>query len=141
MAREVDEDVGARVGEEAFGAREGGVGRAAREEAQEVGDGDVVAAVVDFDGGGVEVEGAGGGGGEDAGGEVVAGGAGDVVGEHEDDVGVWDAEAFDGAVPGCSSSLAYSSSCWIGGKDVHPKCIRHMLSQNPKSKPKAIQYH
>ena len=37
--------------------------------------------------------------GVDAGGKLVARVARDIVGQHEDDVGIWDAKALYGAVP------------------------------------------
>lgn len=93
----VHKDIRPVVRQQAFGARDGGI-HAAGEDAEKVFDSDFVPAVVDLDVGAVEVEGSAGVG-VDAAGEFVAGVAGDVVGEHEDDVGVGDAEAFDGAVP------------------------------------------
>lgn len=98
VAGHVDEDVAAAVGAEALAARDFGrepVG----EEADEGFDGHFVASVVDFDVVAVEIQGAVGVV-VDRAGEGVAWVAGHVVGEHEDDLAVRDAEAFDGAVEG-----------------------------------------
>ena len=98
MARHVDEHVTPGIGAEAFGTGE--LGRqAVGQEADEVLDRDFVAPVIDFDVVAVEIEGAVGVV-VDGAGEGVAGVAGHVVGEHEDDLRVWDPEPFDGAVEG-----------------------------------------
>lgn len=98
VAGHVHEDVAPRVRAEALAGRE--LGReAVGKEADEGFDGDFVAAVVDLDVVAVEIEGAVGVV-VDGAGEGVAGVAGHVVREHEDDLGVWDAEAFYGAVEG-----------------------------------------
>ena len=98
MTRHVDEYVAAGIGAETFGAGEFG-GQSIGEKADEVFDCYFVAAVVDFDVVAVEIEGAVGVV-VDGAGEGVAGVAGHVVREHEDDLRVWDAEAFDGTVEG-----------------------------------------
>ena len=98
VARHVDQDVGVLVRQQPLAARHL-LADTVREQPDEVLDGHLVAAVVDFDIGAVEVNGAVAIG-VDGAGEGVARVAGHVVGEHEDDLGVGDAEALDGAVEG-----------------------------------------
>lgn len=98
MPRHIDEDIAPPITEQAFTSWCVFVD-AVGEESDKVLDCDFVAAVVDFDVVAVEVEGAV----DvvvDGAGEEVAGVAGNVVGEHEDDLRVGDAETFDGAVEG-----------------------------------------
>jgi len=94
----VDQQVAAAVAAEPLPARDL-LGQAVGQQPDEGLDGDLVAAVVDLDVVAVEVERAVGVV-VDGAGEGVARVAGHVVGEHEDDLGVRDAEAFDGAVEG-----------------------------------------
>jgi hypothetical protein len=96
VARHVDQDVAALVRHQALGARHV-LGHPVRHEPDEVLDGDVVSAVVDLDVVAVQVERAVGVV-VDGAGEGVAGVAGHVVGQHEDDLRVGDPEALDGAI-------------------------------------------
>lgn len=98
MPGHVDQQVAAAVAAEPLPARDL-LGQAVGQQPDEGLDGDLVAAVVDLDVVAVEVERAVGVV-VDGAGEGVARVAGHVVGEHEDDLGVRDAEAFDGAVEG-----------------------------------------
>lgn len=98
VARHVHQHVAAAVAAEPLAARDFRA-QPVRQEADEVLDGDFVAAVVDFDVGAVEVELARGVV-EDAAREGVARVARHVVGEEEEDLRVRDAEPFDGAVEG-----------------------------------------
>lgn len=98
VARHVDQHVAARVRAQPFAARHV-LAQPVGEQADEVLDRDLVAAVVDLDVVAVQVEGAIGVV-VDGAREGVARVAGHVVGEHEDDLGVRDAQALDGAVEG-----------------------------------------
>ena len=98
VARHVDEHVAARVGAQPFPPGDV-LAQPVGEQADEVLDRDLVAAVVDLDVVAVEVEGAVGVV-VDRAREGVARVAGHVVGQHEDDLRVRDAQALDGAVEG-----------------------------------------
>lgn len=94
----VHQDIAPVVGEKALASWHLGAD-AIGQQADKVLDGDLVAAVVDLDVVAVEVDGAIRVA-VDGPGEGVAGVAGHVVGEHQDDLGVGDAEALDGSVHG-----------------------------------------
>lgn len=92
MARHVDKDVASIVGQQTL-ATGHLVADAIGEQADEVLDGDLVAAVVDLDVVAVQVDGAVGVA-VDGAGEGVARVAGHVVGQHQDDLRVRDAQAL-----------------------------------------------
>lgn len=96
VARHVHEHVAARVRAQSFAAREL-LREPVGEQPDEVLDRDFVAPVIDLDVVAVEIQGAVGVV-VDGAGECVPRVAGHVVGEHEEDLRVRDAEAFDGAV-------------------------------------------
>lgn len=104
--------------EQVSSAHQGGAQRAGRtrEEAEEGLDRDLLALVVDLDAVAVQVDLAVGVR-VDGAGERVARVARDVVGEHEDDLRVGDAEALDGAVPaGCTRSQGCRSTARLEGR-------------------------
>ena len=98
VARHVDQHVAARVGAQPFPARHV-FAQPVGEQPDEVLDRDLVAAVVDLDVVAVEIERAVGVV-VDRAWESVAWVAGHIVGEHEDDLRVRDAQALDSAVEG-----------------------------------------
>lgn len=98
VAGHVHQNIAPLVGQQAL-APGHLVADAIGQQANEVLDGDFVAAVVDLDVVAVQVDGAVRVA-VDGAGEGVARVAGHVVGKHEDDLGVGDAEALDGAVDG-----------------------------------------
>jgi hypothetical protein len=98
VARHVDEDVTSLVGHQAL-APGHVLAHAVCHEADEVLDGDFVASVIDLDVVAIQIERTVGVV-VDGAGEGVAGVARHVIGQHEDDLRIRDAEALDGAIEG-----------------------------------------
>ena len=98
MASHVHQNVASIISKEALASRHLGANTICQE-TNEVLDSDLIATVVDLDVVAVEINGAVGIA-VDGSGEGIAGVAGHVVGEHEDDLGVGNTETFDGSVHG-----------------------------------------